>query len=45
MITACIEDPEMIEKILTHPDTKSDAPAHYLPISRAPPQGLLSINE
>jgi hypothetical protein len=45
MIIACIEDPEIIEKILTHLDAKSDAPAHHLPKSRAPPQGVLFINE
>jgi len=38
-IIACIEDPEIIEKILTHLDDKSDAPANHLPKSRAPPQG------
>ena len=38
-IIACIEDPAVIKKILTHLDTKdaSTAPAR-LPPSRAPPQ-------
>ena len=44
-IIACIEDPELTEKILTHLNAKSDSPAHRLPKSRAPPQGLLFINE
>jgi len=44
-IIACIEDPELTEKILTHLNAKSDSPAHRLPKSRAPPQGLLFIKE
>jgi hypothetical protein len=44
-IIACIEDAEIIEKILTHLDAKSDAPVNHLPKSRGPPQDLLFINE
>jgi len=44
-IIACIEDPEIIEMILTHLDAKSDAPIIHLPKSRAPPQGFSFINE
>jgi len=44
-IIACIEDPEIIEKILTHLDAKSGTPSNQLPESQAPPQGLLLTNE
>jgi hypothetical protein len=38
-IIACIEDPAVIEKILTHPDAKAPEPeAPRRPPSRAPPQ-------
>jgi len=38
-IIACIEDPEVIEKILTYLDTKAAEPeASWLPHCRAPPQ-------
>jgi hypothetical protein len=38
-IIACIEDPEVIEKILTHLDAKGVAPeASRRPPCRAPPQ-------
>ncbi len=44
-IIACIEDPEIIEKILTHLDTKSDTPVNHLSKSRAPPQQGLFTSE
>jgi hypothetical protein len=40
-IIACIEAPEIIEQILSHLDTKSEAPANHLPKCRTPPQRLL----
>ena len=41
-IIACIEDPEVIEKILTHLDAKGAAPeASRRPPCRAPPQAGL----
>ena len=41
-IIACIEDPVVIEKILTHLDKKdASAAASRLPPSRAPPQAGL----
>jgi hypothetical protein len=42
-IIACIEDPAVINKILTHPDAKSGAPVavNQLPEPRAPPQAKL----
>jgi hypothetical protein len=43
-IIACIEDPEIIEKILSHLDAKSDTPANHLPKSRAAPRGLPYTN-
>jgi len=44
-IIACIEDPEVIEKILTHPDAKASGPeAARRPRCRAPPQrGLFEV--
>ena len=44
-IIACVEDPEIIEKILTHLDAKSDTPVNHLPKSRAPPQQGLFTSE
>jgi hypothetical protein len=46
-IIACVEDPEVIEKILTYLDTKAAEPeASWLPPCRAPPQrGLLDWPE
>ena len=42
-LVACIEAPEVIEKILTHLDSKATGVvARRLPPSRAPPQGSLS---
>ena len=41
-VIACIEEPEVIKKILTHLTEKaSSAEAHRLPESRAPPQAGL----
>ena len=41
-IIACIEDPVVIEKILTHLDSKDPCTASArLPRSRAPPQSCL----
>ena len=41
-IIACIEDPEVIEKILAHLDAKGSAPeASRRPPCRAPPQASL----
>ena len=41
-IIACIEDPEVIEKILTHLDSKAACGvARRLPPCRAPPQARL----
>ena len=41
-IIACIEDPAVIKKILTHLDTKNASAEPYrLPPCRAPPQGRL----
>jgi hypothetical protein len=40
-IIACIEDPEVIEKILTHLDKACDGTARDLPPCRAPPQASL----
>ncbi len=41
-IIACIEDPVVIEKILTHLDAKAPEPeASRLPPCRAPPQARL----
>jgi hypothetical protein len=40
-IIACIEDPEIIKKILPHLDAKSAAHANQLSKSRAPTQELL----
>ena len=38
-VIACIEDPDVIEKILTHLDAKAPEPeATGRPFSRAPPQ-------
>jgi hypothetical protein len=44
-IIACIEDPDVIKKILDHLDAKSDTLVNHLPKSRAPPQGLLFTSE
>jgi hypothetical protein len=43
-IIACIEDPAVIKKILTHLDTKdaSAAPARSPPVRAPPPAGLLA---
>ncbi len=41
-IIACIEDPKVIVRILSHPDVKADEPeAFRLPPCRAPPQARL----
>ncbi len=40
-IIACIEDPMVIEKILTHLDRKAACAARRLPPCRAPPQASL----
>ena len=40
-IIACIEDPVVIEKILTHLERKGATPAARLPPSRGPPQARL----
>jgi hypothetical protein len=41
-VIACIEDPVVIEKILTHLDSKAaGGAARRLPPSRAPPQASL----
>jgi hypothetical protein len=40
-VIACIEDPEVIEKILTHLDAKGAAPEASRPPCRAPPQAGL----
>lgn len=40
-VIACIEDPVIIKKILTHLETKAaSSDFHHLPQSRAPPTGL-----
>ncbi|MFT6516477.1 MAG: hypothetical protein ACJATP_000130 [Candidatus Azotimanducaceae bacterium] len=39
-IFAYIDDPEIIEKILPHLDTRSDAPTNHLPKPRASPQAI-----
>jgi hypothetical protein len=43
-IIACIEDPAVIKKILTHLDTKdaTAAPARSPPVRAPPPAGLLA---
>jgi hypothetical protein len=41
-IIACVEDPVVIDKILTHLDNKAaGGPARRLPPCRAPPQDRL----
>jgi hypothetical protein len=37
---SCIEDPEIIERILTHLDAKCDTPANHLPTSGATAAGI-----
>jgi hypothetical protein len=40
-VIACIQDPAMIEKILTHLESKTPPEYRPLPKSRAPPQDAL----
>ena len=44
-IIACIEDPDVINKILDHLDAMPHRPFNHLPKCRAPPQGLLFPGE
>ena len=40
-VIACIEDPQVVKKILDHLSDKAEIPAHtLLPESRVPPVGL-----